>query len=66
MPELCKEIFAGNTNWNDFAMGMSCMILLKCFELMKRRYQDKEGKVQYKKIYNVQLRKNGRWYNFCE
>lgn len=42
LPELCKEIIHGKTNWYDFAMGMTCMIILKSFDLLKRKYQNDE------------------------
>jgi len=42
VPELFTEIYHGKTNWYDFAMGIVCLIILKSFELLKRKYQNDE------------------------
>ena len=33
VPELVQKIFSGHVNWYDFAMGMTCIIVLKSLEL---------------------------------
>ena len=33
VPELVQKIFSGHVNWYDFAMGMTCIIVLKTLEL---------------------------------
>jgi len=33
VPELFQKIFSGHVNWYDFAMGMTCIVVLKSLEL---------------------------------
>ena len=40
IPELFENIINGNINWYDFGMGITCLIILKSLELLKRRYSD--------------------------
>lgn len=42
LPELAMEIGQLHINWYDFAMGITCMAILKSLELMKRKYQDSD------------------------
>lgn len=43
LPELVSEIFKGHINWNDFAMGMVCMALLKGLQILKQKKENDES-----------------------
>ena len=46
MPELGGKIIDGEINWVDFGMGLSCLVILKLLELLKRRYSESQTQLK--------------------